>query len=142
MFIIIIPRLLTPTQQYVSMATCRNPGATEATSNCSCFLKLQFQELPQIHSHAIHCNSIMSQIAKAIQQILSKFETWPYCYYWWYRNIITIPTDLNTVWLTWVISSNYRKIKRYVTPAHTTKVISKLDTSTQVLYNVEILLIK
>ena len=38
------------------------------------FLKLQFQELPQIHSHAIHCNSIMSQIAKAIQQILSKFE--------------------------------------------------------------------
>ena len=125
----------------MSMATCISPGATEATSNCSCILKLQFQELPQIHSHAILCNSIISLIAKSIQQILSKFETWPYCYYWWYRNIITIPTDLNTVWLTWrylVITKN----KRYITPVHATKVISKLNTSTQILYNVEILLNK
>ena len=37
-------------------------------------LKLQFLELPQNHSHAIYCNPTMSQIAKAVQQILSSFE--------------------------------------------------------------------
>ena len=33
------------------------------------FLKLQLQELPQIHSHVIYRDPMMSQIARAIQQI-------------------------------------------------------------------------
>ena len=57
------------------MATRRNPGATEATSKLQLFFKAAAPGVAsKNHSHAIYRNPTMSQIAKAIQQILSKFE--------------------------------------------------------------------
>ena len=59
------------------MATRRNPGAAEATSKLQLFFFFK-AAAPGVasknHSHAIYRNPTMSRIAKAIQQILSKFE--------------------------------------------------------------------
>ena len=60
------------------MATRRNPGAAEATSKLQLFFFFFKAAAPGVasknHSHAIYRNPTMSRIAKAIQQILSKFE--------------------------------------------------------------------
>ena len=99
--------------------------------------------VPGVASKSFPCYPLQFHNVTKLLKLFSRFclnlKTWPYCYYWWYRNIITIPTDLNTVWLTWVYLV-ITKNKRYITPVHATKVISKLNTSTQVFYNVEILL--
>ena len=103
------------------MATCISSGAIMATFSCSCFLKLQFQELPQIHSHAIHCNSIMSRIAKAIQQILSKLKLGLIVTIDNIGTLLPILTDLTTCLINLGISSNYNKNERCITPVHSTK---------------------